>query len=376
MTYNDFISQFDIEYQGSQHGREVGKQYHHIIPESEQIIPDNRVVGLSPAEHLWAHILYDQEHNTNTAQFLLNVSGLRKENLKSLEDCFPYNQIDSNIRKCHSSEKTRQKVSESHKGARNPMYQKTGEQHHWYGKHHSEEARKKMSEAKKGRKYGPMSEEQKEKIRQSHLGKKLSEETKAKLRGRPLSEETRKKMSESLKGKLAGDKHPMYGKHHSEEARKKMSEALKGKSHGPLSEEHKAKLRESHIGVHPSEESKRKNSESHKGKKASEETRKKMSEALKGKSRGPLSEEHKAKLRESHLGKKLSDDSKKKISQANMNNPNNSKPVRQFTEEGRLIDEYPSISEASRRTGINNSNIWACLTGRRKTAGKYFWEYA
>ena len=298
MTYNDFISQFDIEYQGSQHGREVGKQYHHIIPESEQIIPDNRVVGLSPAEHLWAHILYDQEHNTNTAQFLLNVSGLRKENLKSLEDCFPYNQIDSNIRKCHSSEKTRQKVSESHKGARNPMYQKTGEQHHWYGKHHSEEARKKMSEA------------------------------------------------------------------------------LKGKSHGPLSEEHKAKLRESHIGVHPSEESKRKNSESHKGKKASEETRKKMSEALKGKSRGPLSEEHKAKLRESHLGKKLSDDSKKKISQANMNNPNNSKPVRQFTEEGRLIDEYPSISEASRRTGINNSNIWACLTGRRKTAGKYFWEYA
>lgn len=53
------------------------------------------------------------------------------------------------------------------------------------------------------------------------------------------NEETRRKISEANKGKLVGEKHPMYGKrgelspnygrHHTEEAKQKMSESCKGR---------------------------------------------------------------------------------------------------------------------------------------------------
>ena len=71
----------------------------------------------------------------------------------------------------------RQQDSETHKGEKNPMHGKKGENNPCFGRHHSEEARKKMSA--------------------SHIGIQK------------------------------GEKHPLYGKHHSEEARKKMSEAKK-----------------------------------------------------------------------------------------------------------------------------------------------------
>lgn len=38
----------------------------------------------------------------------------------------------------------------------------------------------------------------------------------------------RERARKSMKGKLIGDKHPMFGKHHIEESRKKMSESRKG----------------------------------------------------------------------------------------------------------------------------------------------------
>lgn len=79
------------------------------------------------------------------------------------------------------------------------------------GVKHSEETRKRMSEAKK-----KMTQETKEKLKQAQLGKKLSEEHKAKiilkLTGRPCSEETKRKISEGNKGKTL-----------SEETRKKIS---------------------------------------------------------------------------------------------------------------------------------------------------------
>ena len=39
-------------------------------------------------------------------------------------------------------------------------------------------------------------------------------------------------MSKVRKGKLLGEKNPMYGKHHSEETKNKISEKLKGKNKG------------------------------------------------------------------------------------------------------------------------------------------------
>lgn len=41
-----------------------------------------------------------------------------------------------------------------------------------------------------------------------------------------------------------------------------------------------------------------------------------------------------------------------------------------------LILEFPSIIEAERQTGISCSNICACLKGRQKSAGGYYWHYA
>lgn len=48
-----------------------------------------------------------------------------------------------------------------------------------------------------------------------------------------------------------------------------------------------------------------------------------------------------------------------------------SKPVK-CIETGKY---YASAKEASRLTGINNGNINACCSGKRKTAGRYKWEF-
>lgn len=117
---------------------------------------------------------------------------------------------------------------------------------HFKGRALSEEQRRKLSDAKKGHK---VSEETKLKISNAMAGKKRaprSEETKRKISeaqlgqkshwfGKHQTEETKNKISGTLKGRFAGDRHPMFGKRHSEETKKKMSESHK---------EHYRKLKE------------------------------------------------------------------------------------------------------------------------------------
>ena len=55
-----------------------------------------------------------------------------------------------------------------------------------------------------------------------------------------------------------------------------------------------------------------------------------------------------------------------------------SKPVQQFSKDGRLITTWPSISEAARQTGWSQGNICRCCRNEphNKTAYGYKWQYA
>lgn len=50
------------------------------------------------------------------------------------------------------------------------------------------------------------------------------------------------------------------------------------------------------------------------------------------------------------------------------------KEVQQFKNDV-LINEFKTLSLASEITGVNVSNISACCSGRKKTAGGYVWKY-
>ena len=51
-------------------------------------------------------------------------------------------------------------------------------------------------------------------------------------------------------------------------------------------------------------------------------------------------------------------------------------PILQFSKDGELVKEWPSLSEAERQLGILQSHICDCLKGRYKSAGGYIWRYA
>jgi len=101
----------------------------------------------------------------------------------------------------------------------------------------TEESNKKISDFHKGK---PKSESQKEKIRESNIGKN---------KGKIATAEHRRKNSDAHKGSKNG----RYGLEVSEETRRKISEAKKGKqvAHNkgvPMSEEQKQKLRDKMLG--------------------------------------------------------------------------------------------------------------------------------
>jgi len=134
------------------------------------------------------------------------------------------------------SDETKQKISYSTSGEKNPMYGKTHTEETKQnirearvGKSLSNETKQKISDSTSGEKnhnYGKnMSEETKQKLSVAHCGKILSEETKQKLSksrvGKTLSNETKQKISDST----SGEKNHMFGKIHTEETKQKMSDS-------------------------------------------------------------------------------------------------------------------------------------------------------
>lgn len=51
------------------------------------------------------------------------------------------------------------------------------------------------------------------------------------------------------------------------------------------------------------------------------------------------------------------------------------KRVIQYTKEHTFLSEFPSIKEASRKTGVSVSNIQHSLAGRAKMAGGFIWKF-
>lgn len=66
----------------------------------------------------------------------------------------------------------------------------------------------------------------------------------------------------------------------------------------------------------------------------------------------------------------------KRISERQINNPVLSRVVLQYTLNGEFVASYPSIREAERITGIDNTMISRVCRGKSKFAKGYVWKYA
>ena len=120
----------------------------------------------------------------------------------------------------------------------------------------SEEHKLKISLANKGKakKGKPLSEEHKRKLREVHLGRKASAETKqlmsAQRKGKIFSDEYKDKLSDAAKRKVFTDTHranigkTSLGRTKSDEVKKQISEKLKGIKRAPMSDAHKEKIRQ------------------------------------------------------------------------------------------------------------------------------------
>ena len=64
-----------------------------------------------------------------------------------------------------------------------------------------------------------------------------------------------------------------------------------------------------------------------------------------------------------------------RLSKAHQNHPSKSRAVVQTDKEGKLIREYPSACEASRKTGIDRSTIARCCANQYRSAGGFGWEF-
>lgn len=131
-------------------------------------------------------------------------------------------------------------------------------------------------------------------------------------RGKKHTEEQRRKISLAMKGKLSGEKHPLWGTHASDETREKQSKA---QLQSWKSTARKAECSERLLRLWTDEAYREKQSISRQ------------------------------------------------------------KCVQQYDKSGNLIAEYPSVKQAAEATGAPPSGISACCTGRKKSAGGFIWRH-
>jgi len=208
---------YNIVNRASQRTLDGYTETHHIIPKSlgGEDTQKNLVV-LTAREHFLCHWLLTRMVDNKRDQWsMINALGFMMWVENNNQKRYKVNaRLYEQLKRKHSEAKS---------------WALSGERNGMYGKKHSEETIERMKEYQQNR--PPMSEEAREKIRQSKLGKARDEETK-------------RKISESKKGTQVGENNPMYGKTHSNETRRKQSEAAKRRKYSAETiEKRAAKIR-------------------------------------------------------------------------------------------------------------------------------------
>lgn len=177
MIYEEFINNI-INTRGRFSCGDKYHERHHILPIClGGLDEDNNLIDLYAREHYIAHKLLAQENpDVEKLQFAWWIMSTKSDNTGGRYELTAeeYEEVKIALSAVQSKSKKKQF--------------KNKENHPMFGKHHSDEARKKMSNAKKGKpspKRGvPISDEQKEILRQSRIGSKWSEEQHQKMDGR------------------------------------------------------------------------------------------------------------------------------------------------------------------------------------------------
>jgi hypothetical protein len=167
--------------------------------------------------------------------------------------------------------------------------------------------------------------------------------------GYKFSDESKKRMSESRKGKLIGNKNPMFGKPVSQETKFKISKSNIGKKRTDLT---KSKISDKLIG--------NKNSLGHKH---STESREKISSSNRGKHNIQKSDEEKNKMSERQSGR------------VNINY--NSTPILQFDLNNHLIKEWFDLFSllGSGFTKRQKKEISRACRGKIKSYLGFIWKF-
>ena len=323
MTYKEFIDNI-LNTRGRFACGDKYHERHHIVPRCMGGGDDEEnLIDLFAREHFMAHKLLVDENPDNESLILAYACmAFVKRNDTERYELTPEEYEEAKIILSET-------ISNRYTGEGNPFY----------GKRHTEEA--------------------KQKIRESNLG-------------RVYSEETRKKMSNSL----SGENNPMYGKRWSQERIDNISIKMSGENNPMYGISPQERMDEETYELwrkHLSNSLSGVNNPNY-GKRHSEETKIKISETSKGRTH---SEETKKKQSNSHRGKTWTDTQREKMSGKNHFNYGTGKCVIQLSLNDAYIIEYISANEAYKTTGISASSILQCCnhTKWRKTAGGFKWIY-
>lgn len=205
---------------------------HHIVPKclggegkcSEWKTHPN-IVLLTAEEHFYAHYYLIKTHPENSkllfafgAMCNMNSNGRRVDRNYSEILNFAKMWKEAKIKRSEvgCSNEIRAKMSAAQKGKKRPP--------------HTEERKARIAASLKGRKRPPLTDERKAKLSAAKKGKKLSDETRAKMRGRTLSQEAIAKRTATRKGKPS----PKKGVPLSEERKAAMRETWKLRKEGKL----------------------------------------------------------------------------------------------------------------------------------------------